>query len=201
MRFHSTTGDNYEAKAGTLFDLLLRRKVNIFNISNINSEVRGGKSPRRREGPPRKIYTPSSRSARLTPASSSSSPSGVVCVSHTENARLATVVSQSSVLDQIGGGSLESSSSTITGSVTPSSPPVFTTEAEKTIAKIAYDVIQSFENCRVPNSCCKRRFRRKSPHGTKIAQLVSADSLVASTPSKNFNLIQSGSWLSSPTGN
>jgi hypothetical protein len=86
MRFHSTTGDNYEAKAGTLFDLLLRRKVNIFNISNINSEVRGGKSPRRREGPPRKIYTPSSRSARLTPASSSSSPSGVVCVSHTENA-------------------------------------------------------------------------------------------------------------------
>ena len=40
------TGDNYEAKAGTLFDLLLRCKVNIFNISKINSEVRGGKSPR-----------------------------------------------------------------------------------------------------------------------------------------------------------
>ena len=38
------TGDNYEAKAGTLFDLLLRCKVNIFNISNINSEVRGGRS-------------------------------------------------------------------------------------------------------------------------------------------------------------
>jgi hypothetical protein len=89
-----------------------------------------------------------------------------------QHQKLATVVSQSSVLDQIGGGSLESSSSTITGSVTPSSPPVLTTEAEKTIAKIAYDVIQSFENCRVPNSCCKRRFRRKSPHGTKIAQLV-----------------------------
>ncbi|MGH7976687.1 MAG: DEAD/DEAH box helicase [Limisphaerales bacterium] len=40
------TGDNYEAKAGTLFDELLRCKVNIFNISKINSEVRGGKSPR-----------------------------------------------------------------------------------------------------------------------------------------------------------
>ena len=40
------TGDNYEAKAGTLFDQLPRCKVNIFNISKINSEVRGGKSPR-----------------------------------------------------------------------------------------------------------------------------------------------------------
>ena len=40
------TGDNYEAKAGTLFDQSLRCKVNIFNISKINSEVRGGKSPR-----------------------------------------------------------------------------------------------------------------------------------------------------------
>lgn len=40
------TGDNYETKAGTLFDQLLRCKINIFNISKINSEVRGGKSPR-----------------------------------------------------------------------------------------------------------------------------------------------------------
>lgn len=40
------TGDNYEDKAGTLFDQLLRCKVNIFNISKINSEVRGGKAPR-----------------------------------------------------------------------------------------------------------------------------------------------------------
>src|SRR6185436_2596677 len=40
------TGDNYEAKAGTLFDQLQRCKVNIFNISKITSEVRGGKSPR-----------------------------------------------------------------------------------------------------------------------------------------------------------
>ena len=39
-------GDNYEEKAGSLFDRVLRCKVNIFNISKINSEVRGGKSPR-----------------------------------------------------------------------------------------------------------------------------------------------------------
>src|SRR5712671_23954 len=40
------TGDNYESMASTLFDALLRCKINIFNISKINSEVRGGKSPR-----------------------------------------------------------------------------------------------------------------------------------------------------------
>lgn len=40
------TGDNYEQKAGTLFDVVRRCKINIFNISKINSEVRGGKSPR-----------------------------------------------------------------------------------------------------------------------------------------------------------
>jgi len=40
------TGDNYEGAVGTLFDQLLRCKVNVFNISKINSEVRGGKSPR-----------------------------------------------------------------------------------------------------------------------------------------------------------
>jgi type III restriction enzyme len=40
------TGDNYESMVGTLFDQLLRCKVNIFNIAKINSEVRGGKSPR-----------------------------------------------------------------------------------------------------------------------------------------------------------
>src|SRR2546422_5761556 len=40
------TGDNYEAKAGTLFDEASRCKVNIFNIAKINSEVRGGRSPR-----------------------------------------------------------------------------------------------------------------------------------------------------------
>lgn len=40
------TGDNYEGMAGTLFDQLHSCKVNIFNISKINSEVRGGKSPR-----------------------------------------------------------------------------------------------------------------------------------------------------------
>src|SRR3990170_1656138 len=35
------TGDNYESRARTLFDELIRCKVNIFNISKINSEVRG----------------------------------------------------------------------------------------------------------------------------------------------------------------
>lgn len=40
------TGDNYESKAGNLFDILNPVKVNIFNISKINSEVRGGKAPR-----------------------------------------------------------------------------------------------------------------------------------------------------------
>ncbi len=40
------TGDNYEMRARTLFDELIPCKVNIFNISKINSEVRGGKSPK-----------------------------------------------------------------------------------------------------------------------------------------------------------
>ena len=39
-------GDNYAENARTLFDSVLRCKINIFNISKINSEVRGGKSPR-----------------------------------------------------------------------------------------------------------------------------------------------------------
>lgn len=40
------TGDNYEALAGPLLEQTYRCKINIFNISKINSEVRGGKSPR-----------------------------------------------------------------------------------------------------------------------------------------------------------
>ncbi len=40
------TGDTYEQEARTLFDELIRCKVNIFNISKINSEVRGGKAPK-----------------------------------------------------------------------------------------------------------------------------------------------------------
>ncbi len=40
------TGDNYEGKAGTLFDLILRCKINVFNVAKITSEVRGGNSPR-----------------------------------------------------------------------------------------------------------------------------------------------------------
>lgn len=40
------TGDNYEGMAGPLLENAYRCKVNVFNISKINSEVRGGKSPR-----------------------------------------------------------------------------------------------------------------------------------------------------------
>jgi type III restriction enzyme len=40
------TGDTYEQRARTLFDVLIRCKINIFNIAKINSEVRGGKLPR-----------------------------------------------------------------------------------------------------------------------------------------------------------
>ena len=36
------TGDTYEQRVGTLFDQLVRCKINIFNISKFNSEVRGG---------------------------------------------------------------------------------------------------------------------------------------------------------------
>jgi len=39
-------GDNYEAMAGSRFDTVAALQINIFNISKINSEVRGGKSPR-----------------------------------------------------------------------------------------------------------------------------------------------------------
>lgn len=40
------TGDNYESVASGLFGNEDQVKINIFNISKINSEVRGGKSPR-----------------------------------------------------------------------------------------------------------------------------------------------------------
>ena len=40
------TGDTYESHVAGLFDPLIRCTVNIFNISKINTEVRGGKSPR-----------------------------------------------------------------------------------------------------------------------------------------------------------
>ncbi|ACF42677.1 DEAD/DEAH box helicase [Pelodictyon phaeoclathratiforme] len=40
------TGDDYQQLAGNLFDQTLRCKINIFNISKINSEVRGGSLPR-----------------------------------------------------------------------------------------------------------------------------------------------------------
>jgi type III restriction enzyme len=40
------TGDDYQQLAGNLFDVVARCKINIFNISKINSEVRGGKLPK-----------------------------------------------------------------------------------------------------------------------------------------------------------
>ncbi len=40
------TGDNYESLARNLFDQPDQCNVNIFNISKINSEVRGGRAPR-----------------------------------------------------------------------------------------------------------------------------------------------------------
>jgi len=40
------SGDDYETKAGSLFNQLTRCNINIFNINKINTEVRGGKSPR-----------------------------------------------------------------------------------------------------------------------------------------------------------
>jgi type III restriction enzyme len=40
------TGDDYQEIAGNLFDQVVRCKINIFNISKINSEVRGGKQPK-----------------------------------------------------------------------------------------------------------------------------------------------------------
>ena len=40
------TGDNYESLARNLFDQPEQCNVNVFNISKINSEVRGGKAPR-----------------------------------------------------------------------------------------------------------------------------------------------------------
>ncbi|PIQ96122.1 MAG: type III restriction endonuclease subunit R [Nitrospinae bacterium CG11_big_fil_rev_8_21_14_0_20_56_8] len=40
------TGDNYDSKVVTQIDAFIRCSINIFNISKINSEVRGGKAPR-----------------------------------------------------------------------------------------------------------------------------------------------------------
>ncbi len=40
------TGDNYDQRSRAWLDLMNECRINIFNISKINSEVRGGKSPR-----------------------------------------------------------------------------------------------------------------------------------------------------------
>ena len=49
------------------------------------------------------------------------------------------------MLAQIGGQSLESSSATITESGAPAAKPIFTTEAEQKVAKVAYEVINRYE--------------------------------------------------------
>jgi type III restriction enzyme len=59
--------------------------------------------------------------------------------------KLATVVSQSGILSQIGGLSLESSSPTITQSRTSAAPALFTTDAENTVARAAFKVISNYE--------------------------------------------------------
>jgi len=43
---HVITGDNYTSRASSIFDQADDCKINIFNISKINTEVRGGKMPR-----------------------------------------------------------------------------------------------------------------------------------------------------------
>ncbi|GAB3978275.1 DEAD/DEAH box helicase family protein [Spirosoma terrae] len=40
------TGETYNQRVGSLFDDLLRCKINVFNISKINAEIRGGKAPK-----------------------------------------------------------------------------------------------------------------------------------------------------------
>ncbi len=40
------TGDNYETYASHLFDQLITCRINIFNVSKINSEIRGGNEPK-----------------------------------------------------------------------------------------------------------------------------------------------------------
>ena len=65
-----------------------------------------------------------------------------------QHQRLATVVSQSGILSQIGGQSLESSSTVITESGTAKVEPVFLTAGEQQVAKATYDIIKSFERDR-----------------------------------------------------
>jgi type III restriction enzyme len=40
------TGDNYDSRDTATASLLGQIRINVFNISKINSEVRGGKEPR-----------------------------------------------------------------------------------------------------------------------------------------------------------
>ena len=60
--------------------------------------------------------------------------------------KIATVVSQASILSQLGGQSLESSSPTVTETSPKPAPSIFKTEAEQKVAQITYQVIQQFEH-------------------------------------------------------
>ena len=78
-----------------------------------------------------------------------------------EHQRLATVVSQSTILGQIGGQSLESSSTTITESSTPISEPIFKTEAEQKVAKITYEVINRYEQLPTSNQLLNQKIQEE----------------------------------------
>ncbi len=107
--------------------------------------------------------------------------------------RLATVVSQSGVLAQIGGLSLESSSTTITQSGTPAEKPVFTTEAEQQVAKIAYQVINRYEQLPSSNQLLNKRIQEEITARVKeemtpvqgelagVMEQVNVDAVVAKT--------------------
>ena len=85
----------------------------------------------------------------------------IVIEPESEHQRLATVVSQSGILSQIGGQSLESSSTTITESSTPTSEPIFKTEAEQKVAKITYEVINRYEQLPSSNQLLNQKIQEE----------------------------------------
>ena len=70
--------------------------------------------------------------------------------------KIATVVSSAGVLAQLGGQSLESSSTEITKSAGPSAKPIFATEAEQKVAQVTYQVLQQFEHLPSSNLLLKK---------------------------------------------
>jgi type III restriction enzyme len=67
-----------------------------------------------------------------------------------EHQRLVTVVCQPAVVGLLGGTGVETESAAVAGSVKPVSTPVFSTEAEKKVAKVTYDIFHRYEQ--LPNS-------------------------------------------------